>query len=140
MDGCSYLYIICYYNYIIYIILLDKSYDIVEILDNIHRTYIINVAIYVSTLLEMVMMRMVGVRELKNRLSHFLSEADKEGAVVVTNHGVPCAAIVPLSPDELEDFLIARSPRIRRMIRRGAAEIAEGKTVTLDQLLEEIPE
>jgi len=85
-------------------------------------------------------MRMVGVRELKNRLSHFLVEADREGAVIVTNHGVPCAAIVPLSPDELEDFMIARSPRIRKMVRRGAAEIAKGKYVTLDELLEETPE
>jgi len=85
-------------------------------------------------------MRMVGVRDLKNRLSHFLLEANREGAVIVTNHGVPCAAIVPLSPDELEDFIIARSPRIRKMARRSAAEIAAGKFATLDQLLDEIPE
>ena len=99
-----------------------------------------NVAINVSTNAWSEIMIMVGVRDLKNRLSHFLGEADKEGAVIVTNHGVPRAAIVPLSPDELEDFLIARSPRIRRMVRRGAAEIAEGRFVTLDQLLEESPE
>ena len=86
------------------------------------------------------MMRMVGVRDLKNRLSHFLLEADREGAVIVTNHGVPCAAIVPLTPDELEDFIIARSPRIRRMARRGAAEIAAGDLATLDQLLGETTE
>ena len=85
-------------------------------------------------------MRTVGVRELKNRLSQYLSEADKEGAVIVTHHGVPRAAIVPLSPDELEDFIIAHSPRIRKMVRKGAAEIAMGKYVTLDQLLEETPE
>jgi len=85
-------------------------------------------------------MKMVGVRDLKNRLSHFLLEADREGAVIVTNHGVPCAAIVPLSPDELEDFIIARSPRIRKMARRGAAEIAASKFATLDKLLDEIPE
>lgn len=85
-------------------------------------------------------MKTVGIRELKNRLSHYLIEADEEGAVIVTHHGVPRAAIVPLSPDELEDFIIVHSPRIRRMVRRGAAEIAMGKYVTLDQLLEETPD
>jgi len=63
--------------------------------------------------------RTVGVRELKNRLSQYLNEAEEEGAVIVTHHGVPRAAIIPLSPDELEDFIIAHSPRIRKMVRRG---------------------
>ena len=104
--------------------------------------FIIIVATYVATIENTwrLVMRTVGVRELKNRLSQYLSKADEEGAVIVTNHGVPCAAIVPLSPDELEDFIIAHSPRIQKLVRRGAREIAGGKYVTLDQLLEETPE
>jgi len=85
-------------------------------------------------------MKTVGIRELKNRLSQYLSEADEEGAVIITHHGVPRAAIIPLSPDELEDFLIARSPRIRKMVQRGAAEIAAGSFATLDQLLKQTSE
>lgn len=85
-------------------------------------------------------MKIVGVRELKNRISKYLNEVESEGAVIVTNHGQPCAALVPLTPEDTEDFILAHSPRIQRMVRKGTKEIESGKHVTLEELLGEFDE
>lgn len=82
-------------------------------------------------------MKIIGVRELKNNLSRYLDDIGDEGGVIVTNHGNTCAALIPLSDEDLEDFVLAHSPRIQRALRRGQREIASGKTVTLEELLSE---
>lgn len=54
----------------------------------------------------------VGVRELKNKLSHYL-EAAKEGQeVIVTDHGKPIARLIPIG--ETGD-------RLAELIARGEA-------------------
>ena len=42
----------------------------------------------------------VGVRELKNRLSHFIDLVQVGNEVVVTEHGKPVARLVPVSEDD----------------------------------------
>jgi len=42
----------------------------------------------------------VGVRELKNRLSHFIDLAQVGNEVIVTEHGKPVARLVPVSEDD----------------------------------------
>lgn len=60
----------------------------------------------------------VGVRELRDRLSHYLREVARTGEpIVVTEHGRPIAELVPVveAPksrlQELIDAGIARPPR-----------------------------
>jgi len=43
----------------------------------------------------------VGVRELKNRLSHFIDLAQVGNEVIVTEHGKPVARIVPVSEADI---------------------------------------
>lgn len=43
-------------------------------------------------------MEQVGVRELKNRLAHYLRTVRKGHTIVVTKRGKPIARLVPLSP------------------------------------------
>ncbi len=43
-------------------------------------------------------MESVGVRELKNRMSHYLRAVRQGGAFVVTARGKPVARLVPVSP------------------------------------------
>ena len=85
-------------------------------------------------------MKMVGIRELKNKLSEYLGGIEREGALIITNHGQPCAAILPLPPEEMEDFILAHSPRIKRMAQKGLKEVKSGKYVTLEELLSEFDE
>jgi len=42
----------------------------------------------------------VGVRELKNSLSHFIDLAQMGNEVIVTEHGKPVARLVPVSEDD----------------------------------------
>jgi prevent-host-death family protein len=67
-------------------------------------------------------MMTVGVKELKNRTSEYLRRAKKEGPVIVTSHGKPIAAVLSLEPDEVEDFLIAHNPKIRRAVKRASGQ------------------
>lgn len=78
-----------------------------------------------------------GVKELKNRMSEFLRRAKKEGPVIVTSHGKPVAALVSLEPEEVEDFLLAHDPKIRKAIQRGIADALAGRVHTVEELLEE---
>ena len=55
-------------------------------------------------------MESVGVRELKNRLAHYLRIVRKGGTVVVTSRGKPVARLMPVShpgktalPPDLEE-------------------------------------
>ena len=43
-------------------------------------------------------MESVGIRELKDRLSHYLRAVRQGGSVVVTVRGKPVARLVPVSP------------------------------------------
>jgi prevent-host-death family protein len=82
-------------------------------------------------------MMTVGVKELKNRTSEYLRRAKKEGPVIVTSHGKPIAAVLSLEPDEVEDFLIAHNPKIRRAVKRGIADAQAGKVYSVEELLKE---
>ena len=42
----------------------------------------------------------VGVRKLRNRLSHFIDLAQVGNEVIVTEHGKPVARLVPVSEDD----------------------------------------
>ncbi len=43
-------------------------------------------------------MESVGIRELKNRLTHYLRAVRRGSAITVTAHGKPIARLVPISP------------------------------------------
>jgi len=51
----------------------------------------------------------VGVRELKNRLSHFIDLVQVGNEVIVTEHGKPVARLVPASEDDsrLQKLILA---------------------------------
>jgi prevent-host-death family protein len=43
-------------------------------------------------------MESVGIRELKNHLTHYLRAVRRGSAITVTVHGKPIARLVPISP------------------------------------------
>ena len=54
----------------------------------------------------------VGIRELKNRLTHYLSLTKKGEEVVVTERGVPIALLQPISQAKEATSLEARLARL----------------------------
>lgn len=79
----------------------------------------------------------VGVREFKDKTSEYIKKAKSEGSVIVTNHGKPVAAVVPLEPDEVEDFLLAHSKKIQAMVKKGIKDVEAGRVYSVDKLLKE---
>jgi len=71
-------------------------------------------------------MKIAPVAEIKARFSAYVESA-KEGPVVVTRNGRPVAVLVAAETDEeVEDLLIAHSPRLRRILDASRKQIAEG--------------
>lgn len=75
-------------------------------------------------------MRFITIKELHERTSEILRAGHP---AVVTVKGKPRAVVQPISEEDLEEpwFL---SPRIRSRIEKGLKDLAEGKTLTHDQV------
>ena len=56
-------------------------------------------------------MKFIAMRELKISPSKVLGRLGKED-VVVTRHGKPAAALLPLDEDTLDEFIIAHHPTL----------------------------
>ena len=80
-------------------------------------------------------MRVANTVELKNKTNEILREVMKGNSVIITHRGKPAASITPLTEDDLEDFVLQNSPKVRRMIAEAEKDIQAGKTVSLDDYL-----
>ena len=79
-------------------------------------------------------MKILTTYEAKNAFPKVLKLSQKD-VVIVTNRGKPVAAIQGLKgEDDLEDYLLERSPKFWAMIRRAR----RGKSVALDQVRKEL--
>jgi prevent-host-death family protein len=67
-------------------------------------------------------MKVVNTVELKNKTNKLLRDVMNGEPVIITYRGKPAASLTPLTEDDLEDFILENSPRIRKMI--AAAEKA----------------
>ena len=65
-------------------------------------------------------MKLVSIAEGKAKLSEYIDECRRQ-AVVLTKHGHPRAALVPLDDEgDLERFLLAQNPRFQGLLARSA--------------------
>ena len=80
------------------------------------------------------MVRFVNVRELKNRASEVIRRAQK-GDVVVTLRGKPTVVLHAVADDELEDYLLAHSPRFLKSLEGSYREYRRKGGVSVATLL-----
>ena len=73
-------------------------------------------------------MRVAPLAEVKHRFSDFLDAAKTE-PVFITRNGRIAAVLEAISDDEVEDFLLERSARFRKML---AASARKRGGITLD--------
>jgi len=59
----------------------------------------------------------------------------KGNPVIITYRGKPAASILPLSEDDLEDFVIENSPLIRKKILKAEEDLKAGRVISLDEYL-----
>lgn len=87
--------------------------------------------------------RTVSVREFRANLSELLSEvAERRDHVLVSRHGRPAAALVPVDEYEAleETAEILSDPDALQALEAGLAEVSREETVTLDDLRDELAE
>jgi antitoxin (DNA-binding transcriptional repressor) of toxin-antitoxin stability system len=55
--------------------------------------------------------------------------------VIITYRGKPAASLTPLSQEDLEDFILENSPKIRKMISEAVKDIKDGKLTSLEEYM-----
>jgi|GEM_PF-196387 len=66
-------------------------------------------------------MKFANVRELKNKTSEILRNAEKE-AVIITSKGKPRAIVAAISEEDFEDYLLEKSEALHDMLAEARAE------------------
>lgn len=81
-----------------------------------------------------------GIRDLARQASHVVSDVEKSRKpALITRHGKPVAALVPVDESELEDWVLANTPGFVRAMSEADREIAAGKEgKPLDEVLKGI--
>jgi len=79
-------------------------------------------------------MRIAPLADVKARLSAYLDEAETKGPIVITRNGKAVAVLLaPVDDDDLEQLLLARSPRFQALLGKSRRSIAAGKGLTRDE-------
>ena len=73
-------------------------------------------------------MRIAPLADVKARLSAYLERCETEGPIVITRNGKAVAVLLaPVSDDDLEMLLLARSPRFQSLLDKSRRSIKAGK-------------
>ncbi len=74
-------------------------------------------------------MKQIALAELKNRLSHYLHEAEKE-PLVVTRHGQPAGVLIGFADeDDWFDYRLENDPAFLARVAKARQDLREGKGV-----------
>ena len=79
-------------------------------------------------------MRQVPLSEVKDDLSRFLREAEKE-EIVITRHGKPAGVLIGFeSEDDWFDYRLENDPRFLQRIESARASIRAGRGIRLEEV------
>ena len=79
-------------------------------------------------------MKRVALNEVKDDLSKYLREAEKE-EIVITRHGKPAGVLVGFrSEDDWFDYRLENDPRFLRRVAQARESIAAKKGIHLEDL------
>ena len=85
-------------------------------------------------------MRFANTVELKNKTNKILREVMKGKPVIITFRGKPAASLSPLREEDIEDFVLESSPKVRRMIAEAEKDIQGGRFISLGEYLANLDE
>ncbi len=80
-------------------------------------------------------MKFVSVSELKQTASAVMREVARGASVVVVRHGKPCAAVIRLSSDDLDQLLFEDSPLVKQALDEALDDLRHKRSVTLKEYL-----
>jgi prevent-host-death family protein len=62
-------------------------------------------------------MKIASIKEVKDKLSHYLKTAEKED-VIITKNGRPIAVLHHLGYDDMEEYILEHDPKFRAKIEK----------------------
>ncbi|MCI0411791.1 type II toxin-antitoxin system prevent-host-death family antitoxin [bacterium] len=83
-------------------------------------------------------MKVANTVDLKNRTNELLRQVRKGQAIIITYRGKPAASLVALKEEDLEDFILEHSPKVKRMIEKAEADRKAGRLVPFDTYLADL--
>jgi prevent-host-death family protein len=73
-------------------------------------------------------MRIAPLADVKARLSAYIEQSETEGPIVITRNGKAVAVLVaPVNDDDVESLVLARSPRLQKLLKQSRASIKAGR-------------
>ena len=83
-------------------------------------------------------MKVANTVDLKNKTNKLLREVMKGEPVIITYRGKPAASLVALKEEDLEDFILEHSPKIKKMVDQAEADRTAGRLIPFEQYLSEL--
>jgi len=77
-------------------------------------------------------MKVANTVDLKNKTNQLLRAVMNGEAVIITYRGKPAASLTALSEDDLEDFVLEQSPKIRKLLAEAEADRKAGRVLPLE--------
>ena len=73
-------------------------------------------------------MRIAPLADVKARLSAYVEQCEADGPVIITRNGKAVAVLLaPVDDDDLENLILARSPRFQGLLDKSRQSLAAGK-------------
>jgi prevent-host-death family protein len=80
-------------------------------------------------------MKVANTVDLKNKTNALLREVMNGEQVIITYRGKPAASLLPLSEDDLEDFVLEHSRKVQKMIAEAETDRKAGRVMPLESYL-----
>ena len=85
-------------------------------------------------------MATISIKEFARNVSGVIRDVeDSHRPALVTRNGAPVAAVVPLDPEELEEYVLSNAPNFIDAMAAADRNLAEGRTLSIDEVLADIP-
>ena len=79
-------------------------------------------------------MKIAPLADVKAKLSAYIEQSETEGPVVITRNGKAVAVLVsPVDDDDVENLVLARSPRFQKLLSKSRAGIKAGRGLSSDE-------
>ena len=80
-------------------------------------------------------MKFVSISELKNETSAIVRQVSGGRSVVVVRHGKPCAAVIRISDEQVDQLLFEDSPLVKEAVQEALEDLRRKRYVTLKDYL-----
>jgi prevent-host-death family protein len=86
-------------------------------------------------------MKIAPLAEVKAQFSAYIEQCETQGPIVITRNGKAVAVLLaPIDDDDLENLLLARSPRFQRLLARSRESIKRGQGLSRDDFWKMVAE